>query len=441
MAEPQIVLVAKCDTHHALFGTSNDINYLDGFLLSAAYMFSDGTAREVFDNDREHENNGVPIERVVQIWRQQVGDGPWLVCERCADRLGLSAEGKSAASQATRRRISNNNEPGYTPEVSSAVSRRDALVIGYASRLVPSNEEMASLATFYDEIWLPHPCDLSSNGVKHLAAIYRELTGTDGEFPNLQAAQDQYAAKCQSWKLLYEEGILRTMPPFERFRGMMQADGSMSFKDYAGWFKRFPKEAKVFAHDAQHLESLVLALNRLDARKLHPELFISDPADRSTARLAGILNSAILACRIPVLASLNAEQVLELRQAVRDSRSGYRQYLNQLTDELEKRISTGAESELEIARKIAERKVIPEYENYLRVLRAREVSFGAKILQGAGKFLQVDASPWTPKFWGAILESFGVLAGVTAQEKSEAYLTNEKQAFHYLATVSQATGS
>lgn len=442
MPNTEIVYVGKCDTHNALFGETINIKHLDGFLLSAAYVFTDSVARRLFDKDGAFESKGVPIERIVGIYRQQFGNQPWLICKQCADYLSLKPEDRRAASEATRRVLNNPHELGHAPAIADPrASNTDAIVIAYASRLIPSKEEMASLTVFYDEIWLPHPCDLSSRGVKNLASYFGEIFGRDFEIPGLREAQDMYEAKCEEWKLLFDEGILRRMPPFERFGRIIKNDNTISFIDYINWFTQLPKEAEKFALQAQHLESLVLAMHRLDAKKTHPELFISDSDDRTTVQLAGILNNAILACRIPMLSTLNADQILSLRTRVKDVKQGYRQYLNQLTDELEKRIDLAKPDELNTARKLAERKVIPEYENYVRHLKDAEMSVGAKLLQAGSKFLQVDAAPWTPKFWGAILEFFSTVISSKAEENRAAYLSNEKQAFHYLATVVKSTQS
>lgn len=439
MASTEVVYVARCDTHHALYGQNLEFRYLDGFLLSAAYMFSDYVACIVFDKGRSLEHSGVPIGRVVAAYRQEYGTQPWLICDKCADYLSLSEEDRRGAREAAARALTNPNEVGHTAEIPNfGLKNRDALAIGYASRLIPTNKEMASLAVFYDEIWVPHPCDLSPNGTKNIASFYRDLAGENFAIPQLQAAQDQYAKKKERWKDLFDEGVLRTMPPFERFGGVIKDDSTIAFNDYASWFSRLPKEAASFANETQHLESLVLAMHRLDAKKHHPELFISDPQDTSTAKLSGFLNDAILACRIPMLASLNADQILELREKVQDAKQGYRQYINQLTDDVEGRVLSGHSTEFDAARKTAERKVIPAYEEYLKQLKATEAGLGAKLLAAGGKFLQVDAAPWTPKFWGAILECFSTVIGSAAEQNREAYLSNEKQAFHYLATVERS---
>jgi hypothetical protein len=435
MSSTKAIYIASCDTHSVFFGSKRDFEYLEGYLLSTEYIFSDEIAPLVLDKDKEHESNGIPIGRIVSIYRQTYGDVPWLICDQCANVLPISPDDLAMANDAAHRRLHDPLEQGHAPEISRfGFQNGNSLVIAYGSRLMPTKAEMSTLTIFYDEVWLPHPCDLLTNGAKNLASMYQQLTG-DANVPGLQAAQDIYGKKRELWKPLFDEGVLRTMPPFEIFGGLYKNNNTISVNDYLGWFMRIPEEAKLVSKDTQHLESFVLAMHRLDSKKLYPELFISDPNDRSTSRLSGLLHNEILACRIPEISSLNADQILELRHRTKDLKLGYKQYLSQLSDELEDRLSAGNTLELEEARKIAERKVIPEYENYVRQLKNEEISFGAKILEAGGKFLQVDASIWTPKFWGAILEIFSSTIYSAAEQDQRAYLSNEKQAFHYLATI------
>jgi uncharacterized protein (DUF1330 family) len=437
MPDKDSIYISSCDTHNVLFAEARNFKYLEGFLLSARYIYSDEIAPLLLDRDKKHESKGTPIERVISHYRQAYGEQPWLICDQCAKLLPITPNDLILANDAARRRLHDPSEQGHAPEKPCRqLGKGDTLVIAYASRLVPTAAEMATLALFYDEIWLPHPCDLLTHGAKNLASLYRQLTG-DCIVPGLQAAQEIHGRKREHWKPLFDEGILRTMPPFELFGGLFRNRDAISIEDFVGWFARIPKEAELFSTDAQHLESFVLAMHRLDAKKLYPELFISDPNDRSTARLSGLLHNQILTCRIPEMQGLNSEQILELRQLTKIAKQGYRQYLNQLSDDLEQRLATGNTAELETASKIAERKVIPEYEQYVKQMKKQETRFGAKFLEASGKFMQIDASVWTPKFWGALIEIFSSTLYSAVEQDQDRYLSNERQAFHYLATLQQ----
>lgn len=56
------------------------------------------------------------------------------------------------------------------------------------------------------------------------------------------------------------------------------------------------------------------------------------------------------------------------------------------------------------------------------------------MLAAGGKFFQIDAAPWTPKFWGGIVEMlFGSIA--KGSEVEVTLKTNPGQALQYLATL------
>jgi hypothetical protein len=54
----------------------------------------------------------------------------------------------------------------------------------------------------------------------------------------------------------------------------------------------------------------------LFANKSSPELFLSDPSDTRTSRLAGFLVQSFFHYQVPQLGTLNAEQILEVRDSI-----------------------------------------------------------------------------------------------------------------------------
>ena len=433
----RIEYIAICDTHNALFAEGLKLRYLDGLLLSSKYIYSEPTAQIIFDSDFSITLAG-SLKTVINLYQNEHGDKPWLICEKCAEKLAISKEDIRRAKDSARKRLSDTQETGHFPAFRQPDSKKDSnLSVTYSSHLIPTDIEMATLTTFYDQVWLPHPCDLSPYGAKNVASLYRELQGENFIIPDLQKAQVLYAQKLEKWKLLIEEGILKIMPQFHRFESITNTNNHISLNDYFGWFKRL-KESKELVKDVQHLESLVLAMHRLDAKKIHPEIFVTDSKDTSTLRLSGLLNHATLAARIPMLNTLNAQQILDIKVQLKPTRSGYINYLSQLTDDIEQRLESRDYSEFIAAQKTAERRIIPEYNNYVAVLKSKEASNGSKVLEATGKFMQVEASLWTPKFWGALIESISVIVGNAAKQDCETYLSNENQAFLYLASIESA---
>lgn len=57
-----------------------------------------------------------------------------------------------------------------------------------------------------------------------------------------------------------------------------------------------------------------------------------------------------------------------------------------------------------------------------------------KFLDAAGKVVEIDAAPWTPKFWGLLLKAIG-LSLVTAAGEQQEMLSNKYQAFKFMSEV------
>ena len=82
--------------------------------------------------------------------------------------------------------------------------------------------------------------------------------------------------------------------------------------------------------------------------------------------------------------------------------------------------------------KVVERKVIPQYLEFKRRLESRSAGFWGKTLAAGSKFMQIDASPWTPKFYWALFEA--ISGSISERGKlEEECKSNAGQAFQYLA--------
>jgi hypothetical protein len=131
----------------------------------------------------------------------------------------------------------------------------------------------------------------------------------------------------------------------------------------------------------EDIENLSLALHAAYARKVDPELFISDPADTATSRLAGFLVRSLFKYRIPQLQALTAEQILEVRDYIKDTKEGFVDYIFEMVDDVEARLKSGEKSEEEAARKTVERKLGPRYDEMRRQLKSKKIGFWATYWQ------------------------------------------------------------
>jgi len=58
-------------------------------------------------------------------------------------------------------------------------------------------------------------------------------------------------------------------------------------------------------------------------------------------------------------------------------------------------------------------------------------------LDAAGKIAEIDAAPWTPRFWALLLKALGIAVIETAEEQKEK-LTNRYQAFKFMGEIEKS---
>jgi hypothetical protein len=208
---------------------------------------------------------------------------------------------------------------------------------------------------------------------------------------------------------LFQERILRTLAP-----PIKETDGLPT--DYLdAVHKRTLSGVSLGRGKVSHwsiaLGEPALALYAAYSSKPAPEFFLErdrwvltvrPEPDASTPRLAALLGKSLFNYQFPHLALLTAEQILELRNFISKEKEGFVAYLNSLTDELERYSKDGPGWEEAAALKIVERKVAPQFLEFRRCLESKSAGFWGKVLEAGSKFMQVDASPWTPKFYWAV---------------------------------------
>lgn len=135
---------------------------------------------------------------------------------------------------------------------------------------------------------------------------------------------------------------------------------------------------------------------------------------------------------MPQLSALSPEQILEVREVLKDTKEGFTLRIYEAVEEVEQRLKSGDPSEVVAAQKTVERNLLPWYFEMRRQFESQRTGFWSRALAFGGKLLQIDASPSTPKFWGQIIEAFS--GGMSETAKAEAR-SNAGQAFQYLAKV------
>ena len=287
----------------------------------------------------------------------------------------------------------------------------------YSSGLIPPPEEMSTLAVFYDKVWLPYTGKLNLDGTVDFMAEDSGLQETV-RFPQEQYEEVEQARS--QWESLFRQDILQILPaPCDDLATSLIVQGVTI------------ETGSLEARNEFAINALSSHLAR--SHKLYPEIFVSDPSDTRTSRLAGFLVRSLFDYKVPQLQALNAEQILEVRDYLKDTKEGFAYYINEMTDDVEKRIQEHNLSDIEAAQKTFERKILPQYAEFQRKLAAKKWGLWSKVAAVGGTFLLVSTAEWSLPFLGAIAQMCGFSLSEFAKSEQENFLTNKSQAFHYLA--------
>jgi hypothetical protein len=349
------------------------------------------------------------------------------------------------------------------------------LSITYSSGLRLSGPDLATLATYYDEVWLPYPFNWDPNA----SVIFHPV----GNQPSFQEALALYQNDYLSWRsqnaLLFEEGILKTLPPPWGEEGpppkVWEELESMMGKRESGHIS----SAKVATGLA------ALAVHILAAKKDNPQIFLHgselretgyttwdnwlveifrrgtggsarwdgwlksyvdtfwlstagrSPEVRSREELSTYLIRALFQIVAPSLPSLGAEKILETRKKLRPFRQGFTEYIISMTDEIEKAVASGKTLE-DAAHAISDRKIIPAAQEFIRKNEKDLLSATRAVVGESGGFFKLLTVESTPEFWATLLGTLFKVVGdflqgvaVPAREMAQ----NSSQAFAYIGTL------
>jgi len=307
------------------------------------------------------------------------------------------------------------------------------------------DHEISTLALLFDEIFLPYPFNFDPEAIE-LPGLRQQPTFMlfGGAFilsDLLPKIQEQFRAWKERYALLFNEGVLRTLDPPE----VSEYSSGSSHESRYFVFSAGRGEEQI-SQCREAFSGAALALYARYSRKPAPEIFLerdpqilassSDysmlPLDTSTAKLSGLLGKSLFSYQFPQIATLPAERILELRHFLSREREGFVAYLNSLTEEVERYSKEGPGWEETAARKLVERKIVPQFLEFRRCLESKSASFWSNVLAAGAKFMQIDVSPWTPKFYFALLEA--ITGSISERGKfEEQSKSNAGQAFQYLA--------
>src|SRR5262249_37693074 len=141
-----------------------------------------------------------------------------------------------------------------------------------------------------------------------------------------------------------------------------------------------------------------------------PELHVCGRQPTSREIMKFLEARSVFSYFLPGIGKLDEEQILKVRERVKDTREGFSLHLQTLSKGVEQRLKGGESiSEIErFARSVVDTDLIPDYREFRRQLGAERRDFWKTVVNAAGKILKIDANPLTPKFWGQLLEAMGV---------------------------------
>lgn len=126
---------------------------------------------------------------------------------------------------------------------------------------------------------------------------------------------------------------------------------------------------------------------------------------------------------------LTADQILEVRHLVADTREGFAWHLQKLSKALNDTGSGSADLRRE-AKNVVETDLLPDYAAFRRQISSKRRGWWRRAIRPVSEILKIDAAPWTPKFYGQLLTALGFPLVEHTAEKFES--TNERMAFQFM---------
>lgn len=303
--------------------------------------------------------------------------------------------------------------------------------LSYGSRLnYDSSSEMTTICLLYDTVVLPHR--VVHGGILRVSEIDGQYTlvRDDDDWDDDWSHEDYEAFYAGQTKELIEAGVVRRASP---------PDNSVSIADAETLFKKMDSQLIELLLQNAVLSTKVLRQNPLtrEFEEQPNESYKSIPCDlvrncyrkdhntplafsSSHSNAAAKLHLAASAFRlvVPGVGSLRPNELLELREKTKDNREGFSAHIQELSGDLELMIRSGAtEEEIKLAAEATVRtRISPRLSEFERQLHAIKAERKSGWVQVISSFLQIDSAPWSPKFFGQILQSLGALTQESVEQ-------------------------
>jgi hypothetical protein len=345
-------------------------------------------------------------------------------------------------------------------------------VISYSSDFViDSRSDLSTLCVFYDSVHLPHISQSTLTVTERsLANLTDRLTKHHDKMDDtfIKETNDlisrNFFKRVSSWysinTVLFRENVLVQMPAVSQIPDSKDPNEAYDLVDdlYVKLSDRYGEHCESFglSRDFREeevpyefsmggtitelqamLNDVIISLARNDNE--FPRFFGSYASENVREAVIYMQAEMALSYLLPSLSVLSPEEILEVRRKVADTREGFAFHLQKLSKGIDGRLK-GGEDLSQIARwarDIVETELIPDYREFRRQIRAEQAGFWKKVLDPAGKILEINAAPWTPKFYGDLLKSLGFSALTYSAERKES-LSNKSQAFQFMQAVEES---
>lgn len=311
---------------------------------------------------------------------------------------------------------------------------------------------LSSLCVFYDRVNLPFA---GTNSRKEFVEIFFEdrvpagiaAAGIEGiSFKDINGNLIEGDQDIRQWeqakKVLFDEAVICRLPKPTNVSFNPYDLKNVSKVDLALIVESLNKKVISFIYEGEVVSNPEKALYVRQDHVYHfirsdvelPNIYLTDNITQLEV-IKAVQAHSIFKYLVPKLGDLHPEEILEVRRKVSDNREGFSMHLQKLSYEIKSLLSEEADYE-ELHKKTDDYikgKLIPDYHEFVRQLKAEKTGFWGKVLDSTSKVLEIDAPIWTPKFYGQLAKALGISLKTASSRKEN--FSNRSQTFTFMKKV------
>ena len=289
----------------------------------------------------------------------------------------------------------------------------DENAVVYGSDLIVRDPaELTALCLFYDRVYLP---ELNLDHDRTSDAPDEHLKRWIESYAPIHEFDERYSSLFSQTTL--QRLVLGQVPEVDGYKFMGQWDLIEMFRRGFGPYSDL----------SQHWARIDIPFPQINSGQ-------DDIIPRESLKLA--LAESTFSFLLPATNALEPDDILALREKVKDNREGFSMHLQKLSANVEGRVNAGDSHEdiAKYAQSVIETELIPDYTEFMRQLQAHDKANTAnKVLAPLAKVLEIESPVTSIKFWAELAKiiGFDVLKGVADDES----YTNKNQALQFMRKV------